>query len=435
MSFMTTVRPVGFRPWEVSAIVNTEVVTQHAEDAAFLWLSRDRAIRAPHYSLKDLLRLDERVEANIDGLRVAGATGWELVAKELTRELPGEVFVAAVLAFESKMTERIDLVLKLSLSDSSLVRPLISALGWMRFEAAGPTLEYLIRSEQPEHRGMAIAGYAAHGVDPGEAVRRAVSDIHPMVQSRALRAAGELGRTDLVHIIARFISSAEETCRFFASWSSARLGLRDHDVLSSLRSIAESEGPYGELAMQMALRCMRLDEAQHWLSALLKNPRLLRLGIIGIGTLGDPAQVDELIDYMQMERVSRVAGESFSMITGIDLKYSDLDQPKPDGFEAAPSDDPTDTNVAMDADEDLPWPSPDSIRKWWEIHQYKYRFGERYLRGKLIEVDGLMDALENGHQRQRAAAALELALLNPSDPMFEVRAPGRFQVEKLAAQI
>jgi hypothetical protein len=41
------------------------IVEQHAGEAAFLWLLRDAAVRAPHYSLKDLARLDDRVEAHM----------------------------------------------------------------------------------------------------------------------------------------------------------------------------------------------------------------------------------------------------------------------------------------------------------------------------------------------------------------------------------
>jgi hypothetical protein len=54
------------------------IVEQHAEEAAFLWLLRDAAVGAPHYDLKDLARLDERVEAHLDGLRIAGVEGWEI---------------------------------------------------------------------------------------------------------------------------------------------------------------------------------------------------------------------------------------------------------------------------------------------------------------------------------------------------------------------
>ena len=38
--------------------------------------------------------------------------------------------------------------------------------------------------------------------------------------------------------------------------------------------------------------------------------------------------------------------------------------------------------------------------------------------------DSLRDVLKNGYQRQRAAAALELAIREPGKPLYEVRAPG-----------
>ena len=44
------------------------IIEQHAEEAAFLWLQRDDAVRDPHYDLNDLAKLDDRVEAHIDGL-------------------------------------------------------------------------------------------------------------------------------------------------------------------------------------------------------------------------------------------------------------------------------------------------------------------------------------------------------------------------------
>src|SRR5947209_16407082 len=113
-----------------------EVVSQHAEEAAFLWLLRDAAVRAPHYSLTDLAKLDGRVEAHLDGLRVAGDTGWEICKKELEKGEPGEVFAAAVLAFESGKEDRIQEVLKLSIESTELPRGLVSDLGWLRYEQA-----------------------------------------------------------------------------------------------------------------------------------------------------------------------------------------------------------------------------------------------------------------------------------------------------------
>ena len=74
-------RPIGFHPSEISALINQDVVAQHAEEAAFLWIMRNEAVRAPHYTLKDLAKLDERVEAHLDGLRVADNSGCDDVRK------------------------------------------------------------------------------------------------------------------------------------------------------------------------------------------------------------------------------------------------------------------------------------------------------------------------------------------------------------------
>src|SRR5215472_1444910 len=176
MALAMTKRPIGFRPWEISAMVNTEVVAQHAEDAAFLWFSRDRAVRTPHYYLKDLARLDERVEANIDGLRVAGGVGWNLASEALKQEGPGELFAAAVLAFETRERQRLDTIFDTLGKNPSLGRAAISALGWMRFEDAKLVLNELVRSARPELRQVAIGGYAVHRVNPGDPLRDALTD-------------------------------------------------------------------------------------------------------------------------------------------------------------------------------------------------------------------------------------------------------------------
>ena len=47
------------------------VLAQHAEEAAFLWLLRDAAVRAPHYGLADLAALDRRIAAHLDGSGIA----------------------------------------------------------------------------------------------------------------------------------------------------------------------------------------------------------------------------------------------------------------------------------------------------------------------------------------------------------------------------
>jgi hypothetical protein len=83
--------------------VVTEIISQHSEESSLLWLLRDSAVYEPHYKLSDLAKLDDRVEAHIDGLRIAGDEAWKICKEALAWEEAGELFTASVLAFESSV--------------------------------------------------------------------------------------------------------------------------------------------------------------------------------------------------------------------------------------------------------------------------------------------------------------------------------------------
>jgi hypothetical protein len=82
-------------------LVLDNIVSQHAEESAFLWLLRDDAVSAPHYRLDDLIHLESRIDAHLDGLRVAGPAGWTHCLEQLGFSEKGEVFTAAYTALDS----------------------------------------------------------------------------------------------------------------------------------------------------------------------------------------------------------------------------------------------------------------------------------------------------------------------------------------------
>ena len=113
-----------------------------------------------------------------------------------------------------------------------------------------------------------------------------------------------------------------------------------------------------------------------------------------------------------------------------DLAYEDLDGELPEGFEAGPTEEPEDEDVELDPDEDLPWPEPELVHKWWSENKNNFRNGTRYLCGKPISEQQCQHVLRYGYPRQRAAAAIVLVMMKPGQPLFEVRAPG-FRQQKL----
>ena len=409
------------------------IINQHAEETAFLWQQRDAALCKPHYALKDIVRLDDRVEAHIDGLRIAGDTGWELCKEALDDfKKPGEVFAAAVLAFEGEDGHSVDDVVKVAVETPLNWRALVSATGWLTDEDYQRWITGLLNANSPTYRCLAVAASVIRRQNPGSALETALEDSDLNYQARSLRAVGELKRRDLKPVLHQRFKSDDLACQFWAAWSAVLLG--DKTALNVLKGFATSESPFLENALQTMLRVMDVSSAIKWVSDFTLSPEVLRPAILGAGIIGDPFYIPWLINLMTVPEVSRVAGESFSMITGIDLAYDDLDGDRPEGFEAGPTENPEDEDVAMDSDEDLPWPEPSLIQAWWEKNNNNFRVGTRYLVGKPISIEHCQQVLNTGFQRQRRAAALELALLLKDEPLFNTSAPGFRQQQWLQSQ-
>ena len=410
------------------------IVAQHAEEAAFQWLLRNDAIGAPHYSLSDLAHLDDRIAAHLDGLRLAGDAGWEICRRELQWQEPGELFTASVLAFESGQTAHIEAVAEAAAESPAAAPGLASALAWLPYETARPHLEKLLQSEVPLLRRLGLAVAALHRAerhyaDFGPTLESALREVDPTVTPRALRAAGELGRLELLSPCQALLTSDNNEIRFWAAWATTVLG--DKTATSMLTAIASEGGPRAEYACTTAVRAMAPKQARHWQRQLVDQTDNRRLAVLAAGACGDPQLIPWLIETMSVDEQARVAGEAFTLITGVDLAFNDLQRDQPEDFQAGPTEDPADEDVALDADEDLAWPDADLVLAWWETNGRHFKPGQRHLAGLAVAEQTLQSVLRTGLQRQRIAAALELVLLKPGRPLFEVRARGDRQTQLL----
>ncbi len=193
------------------AEIEQEIAEDHAFQASFLWGLRERAARSVLYDLADLRALDDRLDAHLDGLRVAGEAGFALALAAATgaRPLgpgrapdplpPGTVFVAAVLAVERWDLRALARILDVVGGVPERARELASALGWVPFDktrgappglarraaAPGPPLARHYRVRAAPARSRPALGSAALSGDG-------------RLRARALRAAGEIGRADLL---------------------------------------------------------------------------------------------------------------------------------------------------------------------------------------------------------------------------------------------
>jgi uncharacterized protein (TIGR02270 family) len=415
------------------------ILLRQVEDAGFLWLGRTQAISAGHYLLGNLVGLDERIEARLDAIRVAGEAGWLRASDAAEQAEPGAIFTFAVLNVESsKFQVFADLVLQLLTADGiqpgdgarEVLRDTIGAVCWSPRDLAGESLEVLKHAAHSPLRAIAAAALGARRVDPGPALAPALADRSPLVRTRAYRTTGQLGRVDLLPCLIPALTDPDPECRFWSAWAAARMGATE--PLDTLADIVWNNLPCADRALDLLLRRLDVREANDWLRAFARLPDRQRSLIRATGVVGDPLYIPWLVEHMAAPSTARLAGESFSMITGLDLAYRDLDRRPPPDFESGPNDDPADENVALDEDENLPWPDPARIGQWWATNRARFTSGTAYFLGAPKANADWLQALSDAFQRQRHAAALELAVRQPNRAMFEVRARGRLQRQLIA---
>jgi len=416
------------------------IVERIAEDAAFLWLWRSHQVRAPNVRLMTLSQRDEKLKAHLEALRIAGPSGAGEAAAQMQSLQPGAVFVAASLALATRQPEPLQQILdhagllaaepEMTEATAELVAAVISAMAWGERDPAVTAIDRLRVASEPLLRAIAIAAIGARRSDPGPALASALADAIPVVRARAYRTTGQLGRADLMAHLAPGLTDPDPECRFWAAWAAARMGAGE-EPLGVLAEIAWTDQPRAGLALDMLLRRLELSHANAWLREFAKLPGRQRDLIRATGVVGDPVYIPWLIERMVEAETARLAGEAFSMMTGVDLAYRDLDRKAPRDFQSGPNDDPADENVALDEDEYLPWPDPGLVGSWWIANLAHYQPGTPWFLGTPKPATGWMAALSVAFQRQRHAAAVELAIRMPRHAMFEVRARGRLQRQLL----
>lgn len=409
----------------------SHIVSQHAEEAAVIRQIRSRLVRAPHVRLRDLARFDQRLVAHLDGLEVADEESWVYCDRALAEPGTGPTFVAGVRAIGNNHAQRLEPLLALALADRSAERGLTSAFGWVSAASLRGIVSGLLKSGSSERR-LGLAACTMHRVDPGLSSPHYVEDVDASVRSRALRAIGELGRTELTQTCLAALADEDVACRFWAAWSAALIS-RSNRALATLEEI-RSSGEFGMAALALILISLGAAEGH----AVLRNfasgegpPRLL---IWGAGIVGDPAYVSWLLRCMEDPALSRSAGEAFTTLTGVDLIAKHLHRHEPVPVPGAPNDDADDPNVSFDEDEDLPWPEPARVGAWWHSNSHRFQPGVRYFMGEPLNRENCVRVLKDGFQRQRILAAHYLCLLEPGTVLFNTSAPA-WRQQRLLSQM
>lgn len=388
------------------------VLERHAEEAAELWPLRARAASAPHYTLKDLSRLDNRIDAHLTGLRLSPKESRAILAKaELSHA--GVAFARAAIALATKDSAAFARVLEALDAQPELIPGVLGALAWLPLETTSWAVRALMHASCPPIlRRFGLAAHVAHRSDPGVALDDALRATSAPLRATAIDGAGKLARADLLDEIREDMASESPAVRGAAAFSSALLG--DPSAPDELWKNADVERSGGRDELSLALARMGHEEAMSRLQVWTKDSARGRIAVVTAGLLGAADALPFVLERLEVPELSRAAGEAFHRITGIGIAGR-LKRPAPKAPSAAgPNDDPEDPRVEMDPDEHLAWPDVDAVRAAGGEWLRAAPRGERLLLGEPITVARCDAALARGTQRVRGSAAIERALLDGS---------------------
>jgi len=421
---MSILKKITTKIQQVPAKAFQEIYEQHVNDASFLWGLRENALNQPHYEIEDIHDLEKRIDSHIDGLMTALDISWEICLEALKLNHPGDVFVVSIVAFRSRDIEKIKLAVSAGLESPELTQGLVSAMAWLSENLIEDWMFKFLNSKDLNHKFLSISVHSARRQHPGEMLtgllKRNDCLSHKPLRARMLRLIGELKLFDLRWALDEAYQDEDQEVKFWVNWSTLMLG--DKTAAPQLQDYLRQAGKLQHVSLNTAFRALPIEQGRAWISQLASEQGFKRLVISATGILGDPQAVPWLIEKMRHVDTAKLAGESFTMITGIDLEKYDLAIEGPEDISIIPNDDPDDPNVDMDPDENLPFPDVDKVALTWQKFGAKYKVGVRYFLGQEIEEPMLQKILSCGSQRHRIAAAYELALINNQVELANVRA-------------
>ena len=419
-----------------SAVV-LPLISRHAEDAAFYWARfMDGTLSALH-DMRSLLRFEQLLDANLEGLRVAnaetdGTAGWQASFARLSKwRTADEAFTASILALEAAgrtehgRCDQLSAIEALAATTPEVAKGLISASAWLPFETVRPTIWSWVKAEQPVLRRAALSASILQRLSTGNALAEWLYDADASVHARALRAVGEIGSVHFVGLLIEHLTDADERCRRWAAWSLALLGRTEGGAV--LRAWAEQATTATDMNQAIAAlaQVTPLDElagiAKEWWTRRDQT----RLVLTTIRFSGDWRWIKTLLNLMEQPAHARLAADVFAHLTGAPVTLENLWGPAPEEDESEDGGAVVPIAKKMDPDEGLPWPCVAKFKAWWSANHTRFSRGQRYLAGRPLDSGVAFAVLADpaSTQLQRHHAALFLRCSQITSTLFDVRAP------------
>lgn len=403
-----------------------EVVEVHLDEAEWLWTQWERALHAPDLDMEDTARLEERLLAHVDGLvEGGGAVAETLLWPALELEEPARVFAASLALLEAG--EPVQQARTLLLGTGHVQRPALQRA--MELSGGNGLAEALLPLLDHDDVGLQAAALEVlvfREEAPQSALSRFLTHEEPRLRISALHGLSVPRRLDPRGLLSSALASPHAGVQEAAIEAGLRWGHREAWECCR-QAVSQSRGRASLVLWAMG----GSEEDMGLLMGLLRVPEHREDALWALGFSGRICAAEACLDWMGDTRVSRLAGESFSSITGLRLEGHLALSKEASPDETVPLEDDLEADLVPRPEDDLPRPDAQAVAAWWREARGGFERGARYLMGHPLNGDSLLTALERGPMRRRHVWARELAIRSHGACHVTTRALARRQRTQL----
>ncbi len=404
---------------------------QLKHDAPFAWFLRHQGCHSPIFRLADIERLDERLTNFLNAIYLSEVNGTSL-ADSLNLSDWGARFVLFWLGIESGKQEYCLRAIE-GIEDKEESDELAEAFSW--FSQLDKIIGILKMLGDTPNQSPWVKRAAIHACKLNHLSLTEEYIVTTLSEGDDMSVVAILDyitsqRLDYQQQIIPLLNSENEEV-VLASLIALSYQLGYQSFHKDFYHFISEDNFQLKTALKHALIVADTEEIRQILSEITRCQYSQRIRIYSIGVSGLIEYLPELISLTQNQELAKAAGESISMITGIDIEEG--------GFSLAHEshNNVDDFDEIQDSwktayEDDLPLPNPDALSVWWKKEQVNFKASARYLAGLPIQREHLKQVLLTGNQIQRDIAAYHLANIEKNQIVVQVSACYREQHRQLS---
>lgn len=359
-----------------------------------------------------MAELDDRLNAFLECL-LANETWGDSVLPKIRMTDWGAVFTVAYVAImtnnKSAFLQALEAVEKEQQS-----RELSDALCRADFKMIKPYLLEIAYHENPwiQVAVIKVVGHHLNEVDRDWLLPQLNSE-STKVRVAALKLIGDKRLIEYAGSVRDHFNHEAASVRFQAVYSGNLLGI--DESYNPLLLFCLSDNPYLRKALGLVHHLHDISTIKCAIPRINNGNFSLRIKAYNIAMAGLPEWIPILLEWMNEPEYAPLTGEAFCFITGVDLDADDLLRRNPEiheSHEVPLAQKRKQDSWAQAYEEDLPWPEPDAVAAWWETNRQRFELGTRYLAGRALTEENLLQVKEEGTQPQRHQADLILRLFH-----------------------